>query len=163
GSTVRSGCSRRTSTPSRASRTGMEPGRPSPLPGHAMPETPFIVTIDTEGDDLWSAPRRISTRNAACLPRFQALCERYGYRPVYLVNYEMAQCAQFGEFGRDVLARAAGEIGMHPHAWNSPPMVALTADDYRYRPYLTEYPEHVMRDKIRFMTGLLEQRFGRKM
>src|SRR5262249_22948935 len=82
---------------------------------------------------------------------------------VYLVNYEMAQCDQFVEFGRDVLARDAGEIGMHLHAWNSPPMVALTADDYRYRPYLTEYPEHVMRDKIRFMTGLLEQRFGRKM
>jgi len=28
-----------------------------------MPDTPFIVTIDTEGDDLWARPREITTRN----------------------------------------------------------------------------------------------------
>lgn len=125
-----------------------------------MPETPFIVTIDAEGDDLWSKPRRITTRNAAYLPRFQALCERYGFKPVYLVNYEMALCDAFVEFARDALARDACEIGMHLHAWNSPPLVALTEDDFRHQPYLIEYPEPVMREKITVMTRLLERRFG---
>ena len=35
-----------------------------------MSDTPFIITIDTEGDDLWSRPRAITARNAAWLPRF---------------------------------------------------------------------------------------------
>lgn len=128
-----------------------------------MPETPFIVTIDAEGDHLWSRPRRITTRNVAYLPRFQALCERYGLKPVYLANYEMAMSIAFVEFARDVLARGAGEVGMHLHAWNSPPLEPLTGDDFRYQPYLIEYPERVMREKIKALTGLLEERFGEKM
>ena len=125
-----------------------------------MSETPFIITIDTEGDDIWSKPRRITTRNAEYLPRFQSLCERFGFKPVYLANYEMAMSAAFVEFGRDVLARGTGEIGMHLHAWNSPPIVPLTGDDFHYQPYLIEYAEPVMREKIKHMTGLLEDRFG---
>jgi hypothetical protein len=130
---------------------------------HAPPETPFIITIDTEGDDLWSAPREIGTRNAAFLPRFQRLCERYGYKPVYLTNYEMAVCDEYVAFARDALARGACEVGMHLHAWNSPPVDPLTHDDYACQPYLIEYPDDVMRDKIRFMTRLLEDRFDRAM
>ncbi|MGH8641475.1 MAG: deacetylase, partial [Burkholderiales bacterium] len=82
-----------------------------------MSETPFIITIDTEGDDLWARPREITTRNAEYLPRFQSLCERFGFKPVYLTNYEMAMSDVFVAFGRDVAARGAGEIGMHLHAW----------------------------------------------
>lgn len=128
-----------------------------------MPETPFIITVDTEGDNLWARPREITTRNADYLPRFQALCERFGFKPVYLTNYEMAMSDVYVEFARDVLAREAGEVGMHLHAWNSPPLVPLTADDYRFQPFLIEYPEPVMRDKIRTLTDLLEERFGQKM
>lgn len=128
-----------------------------------MAETPFIITVDTEGDNLWAKPRAITTRNAACLPRFQRLCEKYRFKPVYLANYEMAMTAAFVEFGRDVAARGAGEIGMHLHAWNSPPLEALTGDDFLHQPYLIEYPDRVMRAKIRAMTQFLEDRFQRKM
>jgi hypothetical protein len=126
-----------------------------------MPKTPFLITIDTEGDDLWSQPREITTRNASHLPRFQELCEQFAFRPVYLTNYEMARSPEFREFGRDVLVRNVAEIGMHLHAWNSPPLVPLTEDDFRYQPYLTEYPDEIMRDKIRVMTRLLEDIFQR--
>lgn len=129
----------------------------------AMPDTPFIITIDTEGDDLWANPREITTRNAEYLPRFQALCERFRFKPVYLTNYEMAMSGVFVEFARDVLARCAGEIGMHLHAWNSPPLEPLTSDDFHFHPYLIEYPVSVMRDKIRTLTRLLEDRFDREM
>lgn len=128
-----------------------------------MSDTPFIITVDTEGDNLWARPREITTRNAEFLPRFQRLCERFGFKPVYLVNHEMAMSDAFVEFGRDVAARGTGEIGMHLHAWNSPPFAALTEDDFRHQPYLIEYPEAVMRAKIRAITALLEDRFGRKM
>ena len=128
-----------------------------------MSETPFIVTVDTEGDNLWSKPRAITTRNAAYLPRFQRLCEKYRFKPVYLTNHEMALSDEFVDFARDVVSRDAGEVGMHLHAWNSPPLASLTDDDFYHQPFLIEYPDRVMRQKIRAVTGLLEDRFGRKM
>ena len=136
--------------------------------GHGRPPTSsprpaFLITIDTEGDDLWSAPREITTRNAAFLPRFQTLCERHGLKPTWLTNYEMAVSPVFREFAVDVLRRGTGEIGMHLHAWNSPPLSPLTSDDFRYQPYLMEYPPGVIREKIGSLTALLEGTFGIKM
>ncbi|MBR0935657.1 hypothetical protein [Bradyrhizobium jicamae] len=123
----------------------------------------FLITIDTEGDDIWSKPSNLETRNAAFLPRFQSLCEKYGLKPTYLVNYEMANDPAFVEFGRDLIARDAGEIGMHLHAWNSPPIRPLTNDDSGHQPFLVEYPEDDIRKKIEFHTRFLEDRFGVKM
>jgi hypothetical protein len=131
-----------------------------------MSKTPFIVTIDTEGDDLWATSRgsrEITTRNAEYLPRFQALCERFRFKPVYLTNYEMAMSEVFVEFARDAVAHRACEIGMHLHAWNSPPLDPLTDDDFLYHPYLIEYSEQVMKEKIRTLTRLLEDRFDQRM
>jgi len=120
----------------------------------------FLITIDTEGDNLWSRPSEIKTENARFLPRFQELCERFQLKPTYLTNWEMAACPVFQEFGQDVLQRGTAEIGMHLHAWNSPPIVPLTDDDYRHQPYLIEYPIQAMRDKIHALTDRLEDTFG---
>lgn len=120
---------------------------------------PFLITIDTEGDRLWERPRMITTDNARFLPRFQSLCERFGFKPVYLTNYEMATSDAFVAFGLDVIAREVGEIGMHLHAWNSPPIAPLTKDDLGSQPYLVEYPLDMMREKLAFMTTLLEDTF----
>jgi len=128
-----------------------------------MNKQAFLITIDTEGDNLWQQPRDITTKNAAFLPRFQSLCEYYGFKPTYLTNYEMAKSDQFVEFGKDVQRRGTGEIGMHLHAWNSPPLIPLTNDDFKYQPFLIDYPESIMRDKIAFMTDLLEEKFETKM
>ncbi|HZF14579.1 MAG TPA: hypothetical protein VE046_01425 [Steroidobacteraceae bacterium] len=126
-----------------------------------MDRTPFLITVDTEGDNLWAKPREITTRNAAYLPRFQALCDEFNFKPVYLTNYEMAMCDEFVEFARTVIARDGGEVGMHLHAWNSPPLIPLTSDDFAHQPFLIEYPKPVMQEKIRTITRLLEERFDR--
>lgn len=122
----------------------------------------FLVTIDTEGDNLWDRPREITTRNAEHLPRFQRLCETYGFKPTYLTNYEMAKSEVFQEFGGDVLQRDAGEIGMHLHAWNMPLGYHLTDDDLTNHSYLTEYGEGPIRDMVAYMTGLLAETFGER-
>ena len=122
----------------------------------------FLITIDTEGDNIWASPRNIETSNARFLPRFQTLCEKYGFKPTYLTNYEMARDPYFIEFAADVIKRGAGEVGMHLHAWNTPPLTPLTADDYACRPYLIEYPESIMRAKVAHMTELLETTFNIK-
>ena len=97
---------------------GSRPARPS-----------FLITIDTEGDNLRSKPAEVTTRNARFLPRFQRLCDRFGFKPTYLTNWEMANCPAFSEFAADVLARGAGEDGMHLHAWDSLPCMPLTGED----------------------------------
>src|SRR5580704_1154121 len=129
-------------------------------PGKRPPA--FLVTIDTECDNAWARSYSITTRNASGLPRFQALCERYGVRPTYLTNWEIATSPTFREFGRDILARGAGEIGMHLHAWNSPPIVPLTEDDYVHHPYLIEFPKELLREKVKVMTFTLEDAFEEK-
>ena len=118
----------------------------------------FIVTVDTEGDDLWSCPQSPTTRNSAFLGRFQQLCEHHGFKPTYLVDHEMAHCPVFGELAADVVRRGAAEIGMHLHAATSPPPRALAGPDPS--PFLCEYPEAVMREKIVAQTDLIEERFG---
>ncbi|CDG23260.1 WalW protein [Xenorhabdus poinarii G6] len=123
----------------------------------------FIITIDTEGDDLWQNNGQILTKNTEYLPRFQRLCERFGFKPVWLTNYEMAMDDSYIEFAKDVIARNTGEIGMHLHAWNSPPLVSLTDDDLYYKPYLIEYPKDQIKAKIDLMTHLLEDRLQTKM
>jgi hypothetical protein len=128
-----------------------------------MKKPAFIITIDTEGDNLWQNHERISTENTRFLPRFQSLCEKYAFKPVYLTNYEMAQDAAYVEFASDVIRRGQGEVGMHLHAWNSPPLVALTDDDLRHKPYLIEFPEDQIKAKVAFMTKLLEDNFQTKM
>lgn len=124
-----------------------------------MKKLPFIITIDTEGDNLWSSPKKIKTQNSRYLPRFQELCERYGFKPVYLTNWEMANCPVFQEFARDIIRRDTGEIGMHLHAWNSPPIGKVSNDDYKYQPFLIEYSVDLMKQKIELMTKTLEDTF----
>ena len=123
----------------------------------------FLITIDTEGDNLWSNPREVTTRNAAFLPRFQTLCERHDLRPTYLTDYQMATAPQFVEFAQDALRRGTIEVGMHLHAWDSPPLSELTHDDWSTHPYLIEFTDEMMREKIRVMTDTLETTFGVKM
>ena len=121
----------------------------------------FIITIDTEGDNQWSEAgrRNITTENAKHLPRFQSLCEEYGFKPTYLTSYEMLESAFFIDFARVCLKKAACEIGVHPHAWNCPPQYDLTGDDPRYAPYLMEYPKDIIVQKTRSLKEALENEF----
>ncbi|WP_214412875.1 deacetylase [Sphaerisporangium fuscum] len=119
----------------------------------------FIITIDVEADDAWNDRTAVTTRNAAFLPRFQTLCERYGLRPTYLVDWTMARSPEFQQFGRSVIESDTAEIGMHLHAWTTPPIVPLTEADHRYKPFLMDYPEAVMAAKAETATRVLEDTF----
>ncbi len=124
----------------------------------------FIITVDTEGDDIWhvtdiKAP--VETRNAEYIYRFQKLCEKYGFIPTYLTNYEMAESRPMVELGREGVKRGSLEIGAHMHAWNSPPYFPLIkAPVKRGKPYLGEYPGKVIYRKMEYLTKYLEDTFG---
>lgn len=125
------------------------------------PDKMMLITIDTESDNQWDASKTQSTENARFLPRFQAVCEKFGFKPVYLVDYSMAQDAFLKEFLSERQNQAKCEIGMHLHAWDTPPAHSLDAS-VRGRPYLIEYPDQIMREKLKRLDGKLTETFGQK-
>lgn len=123
----------------------------------------FIITVDTEGDNLWQYKRgeEVKTENSRFIPRFQELCNRYGFKPVWLTNYEMVNSDEYVRYIKDVLAKGQCEVGIHVHAWNNPPYFKLNSK-FDGNPYLIEYPDDVMRDKFRETYDLIGERIGVK-
>lgn len=122
----------------------------------------FIITVDTEGDNLWAWKRGddITTENSVFLQRFQILCNSYGYKPVWLTNWEMMHDSRFVDFALREYYDGNCEIGMHIHAWNTPPFYELPYTSKSGAPYLIEYPEAVMEDKIKVITEEFIKVFG---
>ena len=124
----------------------------------------FLISIDTEGDDQWSwlPGKEITTNNSRFLPRFQELCEKFGFKPTYLTNYEMAEDKRFAGYMKPKALEGLCEIGMHLHAWNCPPDFDLKTSKPAKEgqaPYLIEYPYEIMEQKIETMTRLLSDIF----
>lgn len=120
----------------------------------------FIITIDTEGDNLWDyRGGEIGVRNAEYLPRFQALCDEFNFKPVYLTNYEMAKSKNFIAFAKKTQEEGRCEIGLHLHAWNSPPLYELPKQENGLA-YLIEYPDDIMKAKLDYLHRLLCDTFG---
>lgn len=121
----------------------------------------FIITVDTEGDNQWAwkPGTPIKTDNTAFIPRFQELCEGYGFPPVYLTNYEMIMDDRFVDYIKPKAQEGKCEIGMHIHAWNSPPNFEL---DNRFGgcSYITEYPNEVISEKLDYLKTLITERTG---
>lgn len=118
----------------------------------------FIITVDAEEDNQWDPNQKGTTENAKFIPRFQELCEKFQFVPVYLTTYGMAKDPFYMEYMRLHLAAGTCEIGMHLHAWDTPPYYDLHAVNSQ-RPYLIEYPLEVMEEKIQRITLFLEDCF----
>ncbi len=122
----------------------------------------FIITIDTEGDNLWDwkIGDSITTENSLYLQRFQGLCNQYGFKPVWLTNWEMMHDTRFVDFSLKEYIKGNCEIGMHLHAWNTPPYYKLPHSVKSGAPYLIEYPDSVMEEKIGVITDAFVRIFG---
>lgn len=123
----------------------------------------LIITIDTEGDNLWAWRNGdpITTNNSRYIQRFQNLCNEYGFKPTWLTNYEMINDVFYVDFISKIEENCQGELGMHLHAWNSPPEYPLVYTQPG-QPYLIEYPLDVMEEKIGYLDQLILERTGIK-
>ncbi len=121
---------------------------------------PLIITIDTEGDNLWDWKygEEIKTENVHFIERFQKLANRYGFKPTWLSNWEMLCNQEFVEIMKSYLNGC--EVGVHIHAWNNPPQYNLPRFDDISKPYLTEYPLSIMEKKIQAITEKFISVFG---
>ena len=121
----------------------------------------FIITVDTEGDNLWNYEKgqEIKTENTLYIHRFQELSEKYGFKPVWLTNYEMASDQRYVDYIKPKMEAGLCEIGIHIHAWNNPPLYNLQTK-YSGNPYLIEYPDNVMKAKFGVTYKLIKEKFG---
>lgn len=120
----------------------------------------FLITIDTESDNQWDVKHPQTTYNSKYIPRFQELCEKYDFKPVYLTDYSMAQDSYFVNYIKSRASQGKCEIGMHLHAWNTPPFHEFDQCKHS-RPFLIEYPQDVMCEKIHSLHRLLIDKFER--
>ena len=125
---------------------------------------PFLISVDTEGDGLWwwKPGDPISTNNTKFLPRFQQLCDCFGFKPTYLTNWEMANDAAYAVFAKRVVDEGRGEVGMHLHAWNTPPICDTMRPKLANpgQDYLIEYDEAAMEEKKISTTKAIENSIG---
>lgn len=118
----------------------------------------FLVGIDTEADDQWTLEgrKRLSVENARALPRLQALCDRHGVRPSYLVTHEMATREPARSMLRELARSGRCEIGAHLHPWSSPP--------YREEDLVGRYPseldDELLARQLRELTAAIEEGTG---
>ncbi len=118
-----------------------------------------LVGIDTEADDQWSAEgrQRNEVRNALRLPALQALFERHGVRPTYVVTWEMATRPESVAVLRELVAGGRCEIGTHLHPWSSPP---FRPEDLRDHTYPHNLPPELLERQLTELTQAIRENLG---
>lgn len=131
---------------------------------HAIPERPgpprLYVVVDTEAEFDWSKPfarHLVGVSNVAAQEVGQAVLERHGVRPIYVIDYPVAtQPAAIEALGA-IYARGACEIGAHLHPWTNPPFTEAVS-------VLNSYPGNLSPEveeaKLVNLIDAIERAFG---
>jgi len=120
----------------------------------------FLVTVDTEEEFDWDGPfsrDNTSLDHLTGIPRFQKLCEEFGAKPVYMVDWPIVE----NNVGSDLFGayadQGAASLGIHLHPWVTPP---FTEEVNARNSYANNLPPQLERDKICAMYELLRSRLG---
>lgn len=120
----------------------------------------MIVTVDTEEEFDWNAD--VINRHAVCDPadidRFQNVADHAGARPIYFLTYPVVKDARAAQYFRALAARGAAEIGVHLHAWVTPPINERDDDAYAWQCNL---PQNAQTLKMRALVDAYAATFGR--
>ncbi|QDU36080.1 hypothetical protein Mal4_03630 [Maioricimonas rarisocia] len=123
----------------------------------------LIVTVDTEEEGLWGGRYRATentVENIQSVPLFQEVCDRYGIQPTYLVDTPVIEDERAAGVLQEIHESGRAEIGAHLHPWCCPPLDGQAIEPRRT--YMCNLPEAEQRDKLRWLTDAIEERFGRR-
>lgn len=128
------------------------------FPADAAPM--LLVTIDTEEEFDWSAPfssRENSIANLRHQAPAQKIFEHFGIRPVYLIDYPVANQADgFGPI-KEFLQDGQCVVGTHLQSWVNPPFEEKVSDRNSYPGNL---PAALEREKLRILTQTISENLG---
>ncbi len=122
----------------------------------------LCICCDTEEEFDWGGPFLPETGRLTSidgLQRFQAICERHGAVPVYVVTYVAAQNDALIEFLRDRVDAGKADVGLHLHTWNTPPFEHTFSLANTFQRNL---PAALEERKLLHLKVLLEGKFGRE-
>ena len=124
-----------------------------------LPEPILAVTIDTEADNQWSSSgrRHLSYQNIRALPRLEALFDKYGIRPTYLVTYDVASDEESAHYFRRLFREGRCEVGAHFHPWTTPP---IFKDEIEKGSYPHHLPEERHFEKMVRLTRAIQENIG---
>lgn len=120
----------------------------------------LIVTVDTEADNQWAYDGKISVENLGYLPRFQALCERFGFVATYLLAPEVLQDRKAVERLRGWQNEGRAEVGAHLEPWTTPPLMPAEREDPALQLFPSALPAPWFERKLRVLTEGIAERFG---
>lgn len=116
----------------------------------------FIITVDVEADNQWAAESEITVENLKFLPRFQSVCEKYGFIPTYLITYEITQDEPAVRMLSEWQSAGKAEIGAHLHPWTMP------GYNMKAKPFPCELSDEELEGQIKILTAAIEEKFSAK-
>lgn len=84
----------------------------------------FTVTVDVEEEFDWDRPIRRegwTLKSLEAILDFQALCENYRVRPIYLVDYPVIADPHGAEIYGSLVREGRADVGVQLHPWVNPP------------------------------------------
>lgn len=128
------------------------------LPATSKPR--LIVVVDTEEEFDWSGEflrSNVSVNAMAHIDRVQAIFDRYGIVPVYVVDYPIVARPEGYEPLRDIHASGRCLIGAHVHPWVNPPHDEPVS---RWNSFPGNLPPMLEGAKLRILSDCIGERFG---
>lgn len=120
----------------------------------------LYVVVDTEAEFDWNKPfarHLVGISNIAAQERGQAVLDRHGVRPVYVIDYPVATQPAAIDPLLAILNRGGCEIGAHLHPWTNPPFTEAVSA-------LNSYPGNLSREveeaKLVNLLDAIERSFG---
>jgi hypothetical protein len=120
----------------------------------------LLITIDTEEDDAWGGRTPISTENVLQIPRFQALAERYGFKPTWLCTEPVLLDPRLHDALIKPVEAGRAEIGAHLHPWSCGPFPGGVVPDQGVHVYPHELGAEEFRAKLERIAQLITREFG---
>lgn len=121
-----------------------------------------MVVIDTEEEFDWRAPPSSLSRsvtNVHAMPLLQAVFDRLGVLPAYLVDHPVATDPVAAGILRGFADAGRCEIGAHLHPWVTPP-VEESVD--AWHAFACNLPPDLERRKLETLTHAIVDAFGRQ-
>ncbi|HZG47060.1 MAG TPA: polysaccharide deacetylase family protein [Allosphingosinicella sp.] len=120
----------------------------------------LLVVVDTEEEFEWDAPfsrAHVSTRSVQAQHHAQAIYDRLGLTPTYVIGYPVARDPLAVSYLRRLQEEGRAEIGAHLHPWVTPPHHETISPRNSYQCNL---PPKLERAKIEALTEAIESAFG---
>lgn len=106
--------------------------QPISLPTHVSPM--LLVVVDTEEEFDWSKPfskTNTATETISCQTAAQAIMDRYGLKPTYVIDYPIAVSPAVRVL-REIKDSGRCQIGAHLHPWVCPPYEEVVNSFHSY-------------------------------